>query len=161
MIPEFKNLSQQEINTIIDAPALVTILIAGAEGKIDEKEIDWGSYVVHFRVSEYESSSMMRVYKEVDKVFNDSVKQFIEGLPQDTDQRSMVITEKLSGLNGIFKKVDKKFAKEFYESLRSLAKQVAKASGGLWGYGSISPQEQKYLDLDIIDEPQSENGLES
>jgi hypothetical protein len=153
MIPEFKNLTQQEINTIIDAPALVTILIAGAEGKIDEKEIDWGKYVVHFRVSDYESSSMMRVYKEIDKVFDDSVKQFIEGLPKDTDERSTLITAKLHALNGIFKKVDKKFAREFYESLRTLAKQVAKASGGIWGYGSISPQEQKYLDIDMINEP--------
>ncbi len=153
MIPEFKNLTQQEINTIIDAPALVTILIAGAEGKIDEKEIDWGKYVVHFRVSEYESSSMMRVYKEIDKVFDDSVKQFIEGLPKETDQRSTVITGKLSGLNPIFKKVDNKFANEFYESLRTLAKQVAKSSGGIWGYGSISPQEQKYLELEMIEVP--------
>ena len=160
MIPEFKNLTQQEINTIIDAPALVTILIAGAEGKIDEKEIDWGKYVVHFRVSEYESSSMMRVYKEVDKVFDDSVKQFMDGLPKDTDERSAVITGKLSGLNDIFKKVDKTFAKEFYDSLRSLAKQVAKSSGGIWGYGSISPQEQKYLELEMIEAPADDESQE-
>ncbi len=153
MIPEFKSLTQLEINTIIDAPALVTILIAGAEGKIDEKEIDWGKYVVHFRVSEYESSSMMRVYKEVDKVFDDSIKQFMESLPQDTDERSAIITGKLSGLNSIFRKVDTEFAKEFYESLRTLAKQVAKSSGGIWGYGSISPQEQKYLELEMIEVP--------
>jgi hypothetical protein len=153
MIPEFKNLTQQEINAIIDSPVLVTILIAGAEGKIDEKEIDWGSYVVHFRVSEYEASSMMRVYKEVDRVFDDSVKQYVSSLPQDTRERSKEIVKRLSVLSGIFRKIDKKFAREFYDSLRTLAKQVAKASGGIWGYGSISPQEQKYLDLEMIEAP--------
>lgn len=153
MIPELKNLTEAELNTLIDAPALVTILIAGAEGKIDEKEIDWGSYVIHFRVSDYESSSMVAIYKEIDKVFDESVRQYIEALPNDTDERSKMITNKLEELNPIFKKIDPQFAKEYYDSLRVLAKQVAKASGGLWGYGSISPQEQKYLDLDIIDMP--------
>lgn len=156
MIPEFKNLSQQEINEIIDAPILVTILIAGAEGKIDEREIDWGAYVVHFRVSEYESSSMMRVYKETDRIFKDVLIHHLEALPKDTNERSRIISEKLGKLNAIFSKIDKKFARDYYDSLRTLAKQVAKSSGGIWGYGSISPEEQKYLDLDMIDAPEYE-----
>ncbi|MBX7042995.1 MAG: hypothetical protein K1X85_08830 [Ignavibacteria bacterium] len=154
MIPEFKNLTQQEINTIIDAPILVTILIAGAEGKIDEREIDWGAYVIHFRVSDYESSSMMRVYKETDTVFSDSLTSYLENLPKDTDERSRELNARLAELNPILRKVDPKFAREFYDSLKTLAKQVAKSSGGIWGYGSISPQEQKYLDLDVIEQPE-------
>ncbi len=155
MIPEFRNLTQNEINTIVDAPALVTILIAGAEGKIDEKEIEWGKYVVHFRVTDYESSSMMRVYNEVDRVFMDALEQYIQSLPKDTDERSAEIKRRLSALNPIFRKVQLKFAKEYLDSLKSLAKQVAKASGGIWGYGSISPEEQRFLDLDMIELPES------
>ena len=154
MIPEFRNLSQSEINTIIDAPALVTILIAGAEGNIDEKEIEWGKYLVHFRVTDYESSSMMRVYNEVDRVFKDALDQYMESLPKDTDERSEEIKKRLSALNPIFKKVEYSFAKEYLNSLKSLAKQVAKASGGIWGYGSISPEEQRFLDLDMIELPE-------
>lgn len=155
MIPEFRSLTQNEINTIVDAPALVTILIAGAEGKIDEKEIEWGKYVVHFRVTDYESSSMMRVYNEVDRVFMDALEQYIQSLPKDTDERSAEIKRRLSALNPIFRKVQLKFAKEYLDSLKSLAKQVAKASGGIWGYGSISPEEQRFLDLDMIELPES------
>ena len=39
MIPEFKNLNEQEAELMQKAPILVSILIAGADGKIDNKEV--------------------------------------------------------------------------------------------------------------------------
>jgi len=39
MIDEFKELSQEEVDLMLKVPALVCILIAGADNKIDQTEI--------------------------------------------------------------------------------------------------------------------------
>ena len=72
MIYEFKNLNSDEANLMLIAPALVTLLIAGAEGDIDEKEIDWGSKIAHFRANEH--TILQNYYQEIDKSFNDTLK---------------------------------------------------------------------------------------
>ena len=40
MIPEFQKLDDAEIELVLKAPILVCILIAGADGDIDRKEIN-------------------------------------------------------------------------------------------------------------------------
>lgn len=152
MTSEFKNLNEQEVNLMLMTPALVTLLIAGAEGDIDKKEIDWGSKIAHFRANEH--TILQTYYQEVDKHFTDTLKQITDAMPEDVAERSKRINQELHKLNDILKKVDNNFAKEFYKSLLSLAKQVAKASGGMWGYGSISPEEQKHLNLEVIHPPE-------
>ena len=151
MIYEFKNLTEEESNLMLITPALVTLLIAGAEGKIDQKETDWGEKITHFRANEH--SIIQNYYLEVDKNFNETLRKLIEAMPPDVKERSDKINKQLETLNKIFPKLDQEFVKEFYKSLLSLAKLVAKASGGIWGYGSISPEEKKYLDLHAIEPP--------
>lgn len=151
MIHEFKNLTEEESNLMLMTPAFVTLLIAGAEGNIDEKEIDWGTKITHFRANEH--SIIQNYYLETDKNFNETLKKLIEVMPKDVKERSDRINGELKKLNRIFPKLDPEFSKVFYNSLLSLSKHVAKASGGLWGFGSISPEEKKYLDLHVIDPP--------
>ncbi|MEO8666785.1 MAG: hypothetical protein ABI462_14940 [Ignavibacteria bacterium] len=151
MIYELKNLSEDEINLMLLTPALVTLLIAGAEGDIDEKEIDWGTKIAHFRANE--NTILQNYYQEVDKNFNDALKQLKEIMPPEVAERSKKINQELCRLNDVLPKLDPDFAKEFYKSMLSLSKQVAQASGGLWGYGSISPEEKKHLNLEAINSP--------
>lgn len=151
MIHEFKNLTEEESNLMLITPALVTILIAGAEGKIDDKEIDWGTSITHIRANEH--SIVQNYYLETDRNFNETLKKLIEVLPQDVKERSNKINSELKKINNILPKLDPEFSKEFYKGLLSLAKHVAEASGGIWGYGSISPEEKKHLNLHVIDPP--------
>ena len=155
MILEFNNLDEQELNLMLTAPVLVTILIAGAEGKIEEKEIDWGEKITHFRANA--PSILQTYYQEVDKIFHDTMKYILENLPADVTERQYKIHQELAKLNDILKKLDVNFGTEFYKSLLSLSRQVAQAAGGLWGYGSISPEEKALLDLDVIKEPHKEH----
>jgi hypothetical protein len=76
-------------------------------------------------------------------------------MPQDIKERTDKINTELEKLNEIMKKLDPVFAEEFYKSLLSLSNQVARASGGLWGYGSVSPEEKKHLNLEVINPPGS------
>lgn len=152
MLSEFKNLNEQETSLLLEAPALISILIAGADGEINKKEIDWGAKIAHFR-SENENSVLQNYYREVDKMFIDTLEQFLSTLPQDIEERKNKINSELSKLNDVFKKLDKSYASELYKSFLSLAKHVAQSSGGIWGFGSISPEEQKMLGLEMINNP--------
>ncbi len=149
MIPQFNNLDQKETELMLDAPALVTLLIAGSDGNIEQKQVDWGSKITHFRAKD-EDSIMQSYYIEVEKSFNDTLAQFINAFPNDIEERGKLINKELIKINDILPKLNKDFAKQFYSDMKSLSKQIAKATGGVWGYGSISAEEQKYLDLDII-----------
>ena len=152
MIPEFKSLNAQEQNLMLNAPILVTLLIAGAEGNIEKKEIDWGAKIIHFK-AEDKDAVLQNYCKEVDIIFNDTMDNFIKSLPENPEERGIKINSELKKINNILPKIDKKFASTFYKGLKVLAIQVAKAAGGIWGYGSVSPQEQKYIDLDVINPP--------
>lgn len=152
MLQEFKNLNEEETNLILMAPALVTLLIAGAEGNIDQKEIDWGGKIAHFRANA--DTILQNYYREVDNNFIETLTQLMNAMPQDVKERSDKINKELSKLNNILPRLNSDFAKEFYKSLKSLATQVAKSSGGIWGYGSISPEEKKFLELEVINTPE-------
>ncbi|MCB0728426.1 MAG: hypothetical protein KDD00_13250 [Ignavibacteriae bacterium] len=152
MISEFKNLTEEESSLMLMAPALVTLLIAGAEGKVDQKETDWATKITHMRAGNH--TILQDYFQEVDQNFTDILNELIIAMPENTDERAEKINSELSKLNNILPKLDKKFAVEFYKSLLSLSTQVAQASGGVFGYGSISPEEKKFLDLDAINSPE-------
>ena len=152
MISEFKNLNEEESSLMLMAPALVTLLIAGAEGTVDQKETDWATKITHMRAGN--STILQDYFQEVEQNFTDMLHELIIAMPESTDERAEKINLELSKLNGILPKLNKDFAVEFYKSLLSLSKQVAQASGGVFGYGSISPEEKKFLDLDAINSPE-------
>ncbi|MEO6694772.1 MAG: hypothetical protein ABIY50_10855 [Ignavibacteria bacterium] len=153
MIPELRNLSEIETNLLLNTPALVTLLIAGAEGNIEAKELDWGAKITHFR-GEDRQSILQNYYKEVDANFNDILKQLISAMPQEVNERTTAINNELQKINEIYPKLEQDLSRELHKSYKSLAKHVAQASGGIWGYGSISPQEQKLIDLEVIKDPE-------
>lgn len=151
MISEFKNLNEEESSLMLMAPALVTLLIAGAEGHVDQKETDWATKITHIRAGNH--TILQDYFQEVDQNFTDILNELIIAMPENTDERAEKINSELSKLNDILPKLNKSFAVEFYKSLLTLSTQVAQASGGVFGYGSISPDEKKYLDLDAINSP--------
>ena len=152
MIKEFFVLTEEERNVIMDTPALITILIAGADGKIDEKEKEWAYKVKVFRSSK-EDSRLSSYFTEVGGIFKDRLEELIDELPDNIGERNSKITSELEKLNNIFPKLDKTYAVEFYKNMLSYAEQIAKASGGVLGFSPISPEERKWLGLEFIKDP--------
>jgi hypothetical protein len=152
MIPQFQKLSDEEKTALLDAPALIAVLIAGADNKIDEKEINYSEKITRFRAANNESP-VQHYYAEVNKYIKDAIDQQIKTLPKDLIERQTVISEELAELNKILPKLDKSFAEELYKSFLTFAKSVAKSSGGLWGYASITPEEERLLGLSMINNP--------
>jgi len=151
MLAEFKDLSNDETELMIKAPLLVSILIAGADGEVDRSEIRGALSTL---VRKAKSNASLRSYLEnVSEDFEDKLKALIQGYPFNAEERTEMITNELSGLNDIFKKIDGKLSGEIYKSLKALALNIAKSSGGIFGIKSIGSEEAKHLDLSMITPP--------
>ena len=156
MIKEFQNLNNSEKSLMLETPALIMILIAGADGVIDEKEMDWAEKVKIFRGS-MKNSMLREYYKEAGKDFRKTVYKLLSKLPEKLSERNYEITKRLKRVNKIFPKLSKRFSVGLYKSFLSYAEQVAKASGGIMGIASISPEEKIWLNLNMIDNPTGKN----
>jgi hypothetical protein len=152
MIQEFEKLNDREKEVMYQAPALVSVLIAGADNKIDKKEVKEALSLAELRT--YRSRKVLReYYKDVFKVFEQQFLDLIMELPETAEERNPILEEKLRSINYILPKLDKKFSQQFHASLQDFAKSVAEASGGILGYLSISAEENRFVGLRMIRKP--------
>ncbi len=152
MIPEFDKLSAAETELMLKAPILACILIAGADGNIDQNEIR-GAIELAQKKQKRAKANLLEFYGSVAEDFEDKLKVLIQMYPSKPLQRNPVLVDELSHLNNILPKLDKSFALAFYNSMKELAQGTAKASGGLLGLNKIGEEEAKYLDLLMIKDP--------
>ena len=156
MVPELKRLTPDQLEMINKAPILVSILIAGADGTIDRNEIKGAIETAQRRSRK--KSSLQAFYKEVGTDFEDKLKVILQNYPVSAEDRGKIISEELSILNDIFKEVEGSLAHDIYDSLKSLALNIARSSGGFFGlFSSIGPEEARYLDLKMISPPAKPN----
>lgn len=152
MIPEFENLDGGEVELMLKAPFLICILIAGADGNIDNKEIRSGIHVI--TESARGVQSMFNYYREVEQDFEDKLKILIQSYPFESEKRNPVLTEELAGLNAVLPKLERAFAVQCYKSFTSLARRIAESSGGLLGIKSVGEEESELLSLEMIKSPE-------
>ena len=151
MIQRFENLSKGEFAKLKDAVALITILIAGADGDIEEKELEWAKKVTDIR--KYASTeSLNAFYTEVGTDYDEKISYYVKEFPKDTSERTQLISNKLAVLNDVFPKLDPILAYDIYKSFKSFAEHVAKASGGFLRMFSISGEEKALMSLPMINE---------
>ena len=147
-----EKLTPAEKQMLIDAPLLVTILIAGADNNIDKREKSWASKITNFRTTT--AHHTLKDYYALAAVnFDDRLDHIISDLPKSGTERLPILSSKLSLLNTVLPKLDARFAKAFYNSMITFAKEIAEASGGILGWFSKGKEEKKYLGLEMIDNP--------
>ena len=152
MIPEFQPLREDEIEMLLNAPIYVSILIAGADGKIDKLERKQAIEIARNKQSRAREQ-LAEFYKLVGERFENQFNHLIDALPSGTEKRVQAISIELRKLNFILPKVDKNFAIKLHASLKDLAKKIAEASGGVLGYLSVSYEEAKLMELRMIKNP--------
>jgi hypothetical protein len=152
MIREFEKLNSAEIELMHKAPILVSILIAGADGKIDNKEVNRAISLTEAK-QKRTRSSLMAFYTEVGTDFEDKIRIVIQSLPSKVDKRTTEISKLLSELERILKKLNKQIAIEFYNSLREIATEIAESSGGVLGLKTIGDEEALLVNLPMIKDP--------
>lgn len=149
MNENFQILTTAEYNKLKDAIALITILIAGADGDVRQDELAWASKVTKIR-SYHMKEDMKDFYKEVGLNYSDKLDMYFETLPASVEERTKLISDSLSELNPILEKLDIKVASRLYNSYLSFAEHVAKASGGFLGFFNINNEEVKFIKLPMI-----------
>ena len=156
MINYLDPLSDEEKLFLQKTPVLVAILIAGADNKIDKSEIKEA-----LRISRYKPIRarilLKDFYSSIGDEFEYNLIEEIASLPREARKRTPLIVEELEKLNSILPKLDRKFAIQFYESMKDIAKKIAKASGGVLGYISVDYEESKLMELKMIKNPASYN----
>lgn len=151
MIPQFNKLTDAEAELILRAPILVCILVAGADGHIDRKEIKEAIAVAR---KQKESASVLSEYFAImAEDFEDKIKILIQSYPYESTQRTPLIVEELQSLNGLWAKLDQSFAVAYYKMLKNLASRIASSSGGLLGMKRVSSEEARFAALPMIVDP--------
>lgn len=150
MIKSIESLAPEKQKVLYDAIPYVTLLVAGADGIIEDAELERGEKIAHIRTFR-SPREWQAYYQKVDEQLHERLHELIRVLPRDPKQRQERIAAELSKLNGILPLLDPKHAKLFYEGLLSFARHVAKASGGLIGWMSVGPKEAKVVDLPMIE----------
>lgn len=149
MIKDFERLTEGEVELMLKAPVLVCILIAGADGTIDRKEIK--EAIAQTRKKNI--TALSGYLAEVSQDFEDKLKVLIQSYPYESTQRNPIIIDELHQLNALWGKIDKGFAVQFYQMLKDLAVKIAGSSGGLWGLKTVANEEAKYLHLPMVSDP--------
>ena len=154
MITELESLKESEVELMLKAPVLLCILIAGADGTIDRKEI---KEAINVTVKKKDKTILDSYFKEVAQDFEDKLKVLLQSYPYESTQRNPILIQELGQLNPILKKLDRSFSKPFYDMLKELAEKIAGSSGGLWGMMSVDSEEAKYIRLPMIEDPSKNN----
>lgn len=148
-IAQFENLSEQEVELLVNAPAYVTVLIAAADDKIDRKEKGWATKLVKYRTFT-SNAELHEYYKVVNASFETALNSLVELYHEGKDAGGSSVGAELTKLNDILPKLDPSYASTLLASWKSLAEKVAEASGGLLGYASIDTEERALVDLPMI-----------
>lgn len=152
MLYLLENLTNAEKETVLNAPALVTILIADADQEIQAEEIRRAIQLVHVK-SYAESVDIRELYQNIDQDFERRLSNLIDRLPRSHAERERALIEELSKLNAVYKRMEHKVAVKFHESLIGFAANIARAAGGVFGLESISEKEARFLGLPMIEKP--------
>lgn len=152
MIPEFKNLSETEIRLLEKTPAMITILIAGADEEISNGELQEAILLTKMK-QKSARKELVSYYNFVAPNFESILDDLLLQYPSRPEERSQKIIMELEKLNAILPKLDKRWAGQFVESMRDIAKKVAESAGGVFGYLSIGYEESKLIGLKMIKLP--------
>lgn len=145
----FTNLNQEEKTALSDALALITVLIAGADGSFEQEELEWAEKVTHIRSYKLKGE-LKSYYESVEDQLMEKIQYFIDQMPSNVGERSAQISERLSDLNPILAKLEPAVGSKLYQGFLSFADHVAKASGGMMGFFSVNAEEAKWIGLPMI-----------
>jgi hypothetical protein len=149
LIPLASGLTDSEKELLYKGPLLVCILMAGADGNIDKKEITGA--VQTAKQQHWVKSSLSGFFQEVATDFEDKLKILIQTYPVEARKRNLLITDELELLNKIWPKLEKDFGAAYYEMLKYLAHKIASSSGLFWA--KITHEEAQLAELPMIKNP--------
>lgn len=149
LLSGFEQLSKDEIDALVEAPALITILVGAADGDLDREERTWSERLLRSRTYN-NPKKLNEFYRVVVEGFWVKVHSEMAHLPEDPETRNAQISARLELLNPILAKLDLQLAADLYKGFRGLAEETAEASGGFLRIGAISSEEARWIKLPML-----------
>lgn len=143
-------ISESQYAELKNALPLITVLVAGADGKIDSQELNWAEKLTHIRTYA-DPQDLNAFYEDVEKSFHTDLEHMINDLPSTVADRQQIITKRLARLNDILCLLDNRSAYYLYKSFISFAEHIAKSSGGFLRFGAVSHEERGVMGLTMIE----------
>ena len=150
MTEYFSSLTEAQYQKLKDAVPLITLLIGGADGELDQDELAWAEKVTKIRAYKM-SEDLIGFYQDVGKDYAEKLDSYLISYPREPKARGAAISERLAELNSILAALDPRVAYHLYRSYKSFAKHVAKASGGFLGFFAINKEEAALIKLPMIE----------
>jgi hypothetical protein len=148
LLKGFEHLTPAELDALLQAPALVAVLVGTADGELDREERRWSA-----RLMEAKSYARPKIINDFFQVvannFTANLTQALADFPNPVN-RAELIEERLRDLNPILAKLDLALSGNLYKSLVGLAHETAKASGGILRFGAISSAEARWINLPML-----------
>lgn len=149
MTEYFKVLDPAEYKQLTDGISLITVLIAGADGQIDEDETKWAEKITKIRGYAL-PEQLNEFYNDVGVDFQERLDYYVQKHSGTHAEIMQSVSDDLAKLNPVLAKLNPVLGATLYTSYTSFAKHVAKASGGFLGFFSVGPEEAKWLTLPMI-----------
>ncbi len=153
MIYQLEKLADDERQLVIEAPVLVSVLIALADNDFTEAERAETLKLIHTKTFS-ERGSIRELYKELEKDVESRIDHVLAELPAGREERTHLVSEKLSGLNTVLPKLENGFARRFYKSLKELAYYISTIHHPLLGEVVANHHAKALMPLPMIQEPQ-------
>lgn len=142
-------LTEEEKQLVLDAPALITLLIGGADGKLDNNEVERANRAITFR-SIKGDPLLFDYFDAVEVNFHTRLQEVLQQYSGDTQTRVQALSDELSKLTPILAKLEKIYAQALLKTWKNMAQAIASSSGGVLGYFGISTAEKHLIDLHMI-----------
>ena len=121
-IASLSQLSTEVVNLVLNTPALVSLLLGGADNNFDNEEKERAKKIVAFRKTTGDPL-LFEYFNLVEETFENEIQILSERYSGDALERNSKITEELVKLNEILPKMDHNYANALLQNWRTLAKR--------------------------------------
>lgn len=137
MIPEFQNLSPQETEILLRAPALFSLMAASESEELSSDEKKDALELSHLKTVSADPA-LIDYYKEVEVHFSENFNQAIDKYTPFDDKKREELENEINILRNVIAKLDSTYAKKLHNSLSKYRDHV-KDSGKSMFFNFIFP----------------------
>lgn len=121
---QFEKLSESELNAVLESSALISILAAASDQKMDRTEMRDAIEMSHIRTFTAEAE-LKPFYKMAEANFNRNLQKYLPHGKHLTEEDKQEVIIQMTKVYDIIKKLDPEYQKLLRKSLSSYAKHVA------------------------------------
>lgn len=154
MKPLHDQLNDADLDTLAGAVTRIALLVGSADDNFSSEEKDRAERLVHIRSFSHHPG-LEGLYERAFDEFHATLDSLLANFDGDYITLRQSLSSDLERVNALLGKLDFDMATMVYDSFKSFAWHIARASGGFLGMGAISKAEEKWIQLPMIHKPEN------